>query len=58
MAGHTIKTSAGYTVRETKIMGAIWGKMYIKLSINITTLIAWTDQLVKYFIIEPPVHKY
>ena len=57
MAGHTIKASAGYTVKETKIIGSTWGKMYIKRSISIT-LIAWTDQFVKYFIIEPPAHTY
>ena len=38
MAVHAIKTSAGYTVKEKKI-GSIWGKMYIKQSISITTLI-------------------
>ena len=40
MAGHTIKTKAVDTVKETTNIGSIWGKMYIKRSISITTLIA------------------
>ena len=38
-------------------VGAILGKIYIKRS-SITILIAWKDQLIKYFIIEPPVERY
>ena len=39
MAGHTIKIRAVDTVKETTSKGSIWGKMYIKGNIGITTLI-------------------
>ena len=37
MAGHTIKTSTIDTAKETTNIGSIFGKMYIKRSISITT---------------------
>ena len=40
MAGHTIKTRAIDTVKETTNIGSMWEKIYIKRSISITTLIA------------------
>ena len=62
MAGHTLKIRAVDTIidtiKETMNIRSIWRKMYIKRSIGITTLIVQTDQLVKYFIIEPPVYRY
>ena len=58
MAGHTLKIRAVDTIKETTNIGSLRIKMYIKRSIGITTLIVSTDQLVKYFIIEPPVHRY
>ena len=62
MAGHTLKVCAVDTIidtiKETTNIGSTWGKRNIKRSICITTLIVETDQLVKYFIIEPPVHRY
>ena len=58
MARHTIKIFAVDTVKGTANIGFIWGKMFIKQSIDITTLIVWTDQLVKYFSIERLVHRY
>ena len=62
MAGHTFKICAvdtiTDTIKETTNIGSIWRKMYIKRSIDITTLIVWADQWVKFFIIEPPVHRY
>ena len=62
MAGHTMKIRAVDTIidtiKETTNTGSIWGKRNIKRSTCITTLIVQTDQLVKYFIMEPPVHGY
>ena len=62
MAGQTLKTRAVDTIidtiKETMNIRSIWRKMYIKRSIGITTLIVQKDQLVKYFIIEPPVYRY
>ena len=39
MAGQTIKIRAIDTVKETINIDSVWGKTYIKLSIDITTLI-------------------
>ena len=62
MTGHILNIRAVDTIidtiEETANIGFIRRKMYIKRSIGITTLIVLTDQLVKYFIIEPPVHRY
>ena len=62
MAGHTLKIRAVDTIidtiKETMNIRSIWRKMNVKRSIGITTLIVQTDQLVKYFIIEPPVYRY
>ena len=40
MAGHTIEIPTDDTVKEKINIGSVWGKMYIKRSIGITTLIA------------------
>ena len=62
MTGHILNIRAVDTIidtiEETANIGFIRRKMYIKRSIGITTLIVLTDQLVKCFIIEPPVHRY
>ena len=43
MAGHTLKIRAADTIidsiKETINIGSIWGKIFIKRSIGITTLI-------------------
>ena len=57
MARHTIKIRAADTVKEATNIRSRWGKMFVKQSIGIVTLIVSTDQLVKYFSIEPPGHK-
>ena len=38
-AGHTIELRAVDTAKETTNIWSIWGKVYIKQSIGITTLI-------------------
>ena len=42
MSGHTLKIRAADTIidiiKETTNIGSIWGKMYIKRSIDISTL--------------------